>query len=1040
MSLFNPRIIQKALGAPSTIPAAHQAILSAWAESIGDASIYSRNEIQLEGDFKSRIMETILGYSPFGCGRPQTIQAKQQMGSGTVDIALGEFNDDATVIVAPFELKGADTRDLDAPMPGRKITPVQQAWNYANSVAGVRWVLVTNFVEIRLYAFGEGNQVYETFDLRKLASPVEYARFLLILSAENFLGGETLALLDASRKADKEVSEQLYADYKMLRENLIFALDEATGGKSRIQTISTAQKILDRVLFIAFAEDSLLLPKDSIKQAYSSRDLYNPRPIWHNFRSLFRAIDQGSSDLKINSYNGGLFKPDPSIDEIELPDEICEGFQKLGGYDFASEVSVTILGHIFEQSVADIERLQAIARGELIEEAKKSGTSGRRKRDGIVYTPDYIARFIVEKTLGAHVDELFWTSMAAFSTGAEERDYDLLKFGPRRGQGKALEMEAQAWFAYLNKLKRVRVVDPACGSGVFLVAAFDFLRAEYERAYKKVLALAGSTATSGKAEDVDREILSQNLYGVDVNEESVEITKLSLWLKTARKGKKLDSLDHTIRVGDSLIEDSNFAYLKHGFEWKTAFPEIFTGAVDEGFDVVLGNPPYVRMELIKEMKPYLENRFEVVSDRADLYCYFYERGLRLLKPSGRLGYISSSTFFKTGSGEPLRNYLLKEAQIETVTDFGDLQIFEGVTTYPAVLTMRRRAAAPDHAINFWKLQTLPEGNFSTAFGVAAQLFPQAKLGAGSWELENPALRALREKIIDGKKTLKDVYGSPQRGIVTGLNEAFIVDRATRDRLVRDDPKSEELLKPFLEGKDLKRWAAEPRDLSIIYIPKNAVDIEKYPAIKAHLLPFKERLEARATKQEWFELQQAQAAYIPALSSMKISYPHFLPQPSFLFETAGAYSNDKTYFIPTKDEHLVSYLNSNSAWFWLSGQAPAVRGGFHEMRVQYLETLPLPNWGDDTKQRLAELAQANRKASIGQLTTSVAFRRRIPDLCPQGRDPKLNMKLTEWWKLTDFAAFRNEIKQHYKTEIPLAERTEWEDWFKSGKAKIDHLSA
>ena len=169
------------------------------------------------------------------------------------------------------------------------------------------------------------------------------------------------------------------------------------------------------MLFIAFAEDSLLLPKKSIEKAYSSRDLYNPRPIWHNFRALFKAIDQGNSDLKINSYNGGLFKPDPAIDDIELPDAICEGFKKLGEYDFESEVGVTILGHIFEQSVADIERLQAVARGEIVEEEKKNGTSGRRKRDGIVYTPDYIARFIVEKTLGTHVDELFWSSMATFS-------------------------------------------------------------------------------------------------------------------------------------------------------------------------------------------------------------------------------------------------------------------------------------------------------------------------------------------------------------------------------------------------------------------------------------------------------------------------------------------------------------------------------------------------------------------------------------------------------------------------------------------------
>jgi hypothetical protein len=742
MGLFNPRILDKALGAGGPIPAEHMAIVRDWAESIRDASIYGRNETQLEGDFKARIMEAVLGYTPFGRDADQTIEAKQQMGSGTVDLALGRFGGDHPVIIAPFELKGANTRDLDAPMPGRKITPVQQAWNYANALPGVRWVLVTNLREIRLYAFGEGNQVYERIDLAKIDDPAEYSKLRLLLGADKLLDGSTLELLSASKRADSEVSERLYSEYKSLRETLIGAVSSATIGISQLQAIATAQKILDRILFIAFAEDSLLLPDKSLDKAYASRDLYNPRPIWHNFRALFRAIDEGSTQLRIDSYNGGLFRRDEIADAVELPDEICEQFKCLGAYDFASEVSVNILGHIFEQSIADIERLQARARGEEIEEDKKTGTTGRRKRDGIVYTPDFIARFIVERTLAEHVDELFWSTMAKHGQNSEAHIYEQLKFGPQKGKGDALKNELQAWTEYRYKLQLMRVVDPACGSGVFLVAAFDFLKSEYDRVNKKVAALRGKPDELD-IEDVDREILSQNLYGVDVNEESVEITKLSLWLKTARKGKKLDSLDHTIRVGDSLIEDSNFAYLKHGFVWRKAFPEIF--AAGGGFDVVLGNPPYVRMERIKAMKPYLEGRFEVVSDRADLYCYFYERGLRLLKPGGRLGFISSSTFFKTGSGAPLRSYLLKEATIETVTDFGDLQVFAGVTTYPAILTMRRSRAGADHRLQFWKIGALPDGNFAAAFAEAAQPFPQAKLGSGSWELENPALRALRRE-------------------------------------------------------------------------------------------------------------------------------------------------------------------------------------------------------------------------------------------------------------------------------------------------------
>ena len=1041
MPLFNPRIIKKALETSGAIPPEKLDSVRQWAAAVRDGSIRQRNESQLEADFKSRIMEGLLGYTPFGTGASQTIQAKQPMGAGIADLALGRFDGAEAVIIAPFELKGPDTRDLDAPMPGRRITPVQQAWGYANAVRGVRWVLLTNMLELRLYAFGEGNQTFEAFDLGKIDQPAEYAKLQLLLSAGNLLDGPSLALLGASRDADKDVSERLYGDYKALRDTLIGAVNAATENRDPLAAISTAQKILDRVLFIAFAEDSLLLPEKSLDHAVKNRDLYNPRPIWHNFKSLFRAIDVGNSLLKIDSYNGGLFRLDPAVDELELPDAICNQFRTIGEYDFASEVGVTILGHIFEQSVADIERLQARARGEETEPEKKTGTSGRRKRDGIVYTPDYIARFIAARTLGTHIEDLFWSCMGALATGAEHRDYVGLKFGKKKSQQDAGKLELQAWRNYRLALKLLRVVDPACGSGVFLVTAFDLLRTEYDRVNKKIRELLdalGEADLLTVTEDIDREILSQNLYGVDVNEESVEITKLSLWLKTARKGKKLDSLDHTIRVGDSLIEDSNFAYLKHGFEWRKAFPEVF--AANGGFDVVLGTPPYVRMELIKAMKPFLETRYEVVSDRADLYAYFFERGLRLLRPDGRLGFISSSTFFKTGSGAPLRRYLLKEATIETVTDFGDLQIFGGVTTYPAILTMRKQAAPDGHAISFWKVGALPEADFGEAFEAAAQPFPQAKLGAGSWELENPALRALREKIVRGRKTLKEVYGSPLYGIKTGLNEAFIVDRATHDRLLLEDAKSAELLKPFLEGKDLKRWRAEPRDLWIIYIPKNAVDIDRYPAIKSHLLPFREQLEARATEQAWFELQQAQAAYVPAFEGTKIVYVDIADRTGFSLDRSATYLANTAYFLPHADSFLLGLMNSKVAWTFLTGTSAILRGGFIRLFTQNVEKLPVPTVSKQHNGIVSNNAEAAWSSADQRCTREAAFRRRIPDLCPPERDRKLNTKLCDWWELPDFAAFRAEVKKHYKADIPLADRDDWQNRFDAEKAEIERLAA
>lgn len=1033
MNLFNRKTLKRHIKA-DPIPSEHLAALEAWAELISSGRIERLKETALHGQFASKIVEGVLGYHGPAGGADYNVSTEQNILRGSVDLALGRFGGKTPDIVAPFELKGADTRDLDAIMPGRNKSPVQQAWEYAMNARGVKWVLVSNMIELRFYGFGEGTSAYEEFRLDQLTDPEEYARFMLLLSAENLLSGRTADLLKESRREDKDITDSLYQDYKDLRLKLLSAVQKADASIAPLDAIAIAQKILDRVLFIAFAEDTSLLPDNTLENAFVARDPYNPRPVWDNFKGLFRAIDVGNNELKIPRYNGGLFREDAVINGLNLPDDICEGFKTLGEYDFASEVSVTVLGHIFEQSIADVERLQAIARGEEEEPEKTTGTSGRRKRDGVVYTPDYIARFIVAETLGAHLREIFEDTLRGHAKkGADVTDYESIPW--RR---KSAELEA--WQAYRYRLKSLRIVDPACGSGVFLIMAFDFMKAELTRVNDKIKDLLPKAEHFGDLLDYvpDSEILTDNLFGVDVNEESIEITKLSLWIKTAQRGKVLDSLSGSIRVGDSLIEDSNFAYLDHAFTWETAFPGVFA---EGGFDVVLGNPPYVRMEFLKLLKPYLEKRYEVVSDRADLYCYFFERGLRLLKPGGRLGYISSNTFFKTGSGKPLREYLLKEATIESVVDFGDLQVFEGVNTTPAILTMKRGLAPKGHELRFWQLDALPEANFQATWEAAAGPYPQAALGAGSWELENTALRTLRDKIRSDKKTLKDVYGSPLYGIKTGLNAAFVIDSATKERLCAQDPRSVELLKPLLKGGDLARWHIQPEGWWIIYIPKGMIDIGDYPAIRDWLLPFREALEARATKQAWFELQQDQLGYVAGFEEEGICFPDMSQGPKFSMAPAG-YLYETTTFKINADFTLLALLNSRLFWFCLRGEANALRGGEWRLRLkrQYIEPLPIPQSNDNS---WAELAQGAKKISglaKERLALQTALTRRIPDLCPPGREPKLTNKLKEWWTLPDFAAFRAEVKKVFKADIPLADRSDWEDWINRDRAEIARLTA
>lgn len=1015
MSLFNQKTISRQIGDSPTIPDSHKAHLEAWAEMVRSGRVIKEKETALHGSFKANIVEAVLGYIGVVASAEHTVTAENAILGGSVDLALGHFSPEKSQIIAPFELKGAKTKDLDAIMPGRAKSPVQQAWEYATKAPGVKWVLVSNYVELRLYGFGEGTSAYEKFEFARLTEPAEYARFMLLLSASNLLSGRTLALLAESRKEDKDITNELYRDYKALRGNLIAAVQKAAPAVHPLNAISAAQTILDRVLFTAFAEDTGLLPKRILEKAFENADPFNPRPVWDNFKGLFAAIDKGNARLDVPPYNGGLFAPDPIVDAITIPDEVCEGFKKIGDYDFASQVSVTVLGHIFEQSIADVERLQAEARGEEVEEAKSTGTSGRRKRDGVVYTPDYIARFIVQQTLGAHLQDIFADILAVYAKkGATADDAEI--------QWKRKGAELEAWEAYRERLKTLRIVDPACGSGVFLVLAFDFMKAELTRVNEKIAELKGGALGLF---DPDSEILTNNLFGVDVNAESVEIAKLSLWVKTARRGKMLDSLDDNLKVGDSLIEDSSFAYLEHGFSWRTAFPQVFA---DGGFDVVLGNPPYVRMELLKAMKPYLETRFEVVSDRADLYCYFFERGLKLLKPGGRLGYISSSTFFKSGSGKPLRNFLRAQATLETVVDFGDLQVFEGVTTYAAILTMRRQAPTKTHELRFWKVESLPETNFEVTFEKSAQDYSQASLPAGSWELEAMALKALRDKIRKDKKTLQEIYGSAMRGVATGYNAAFIINSAIKDRLYNADPRSANLLKPYLEGKDLKRWCAESRNLWLIYIPKNRIEIEDYPAIRDWLLPFRKDLEKRATKQQWFELQQAQEAFVPYFSGPKIISTKISLQPTFSVDLTGSTLSNTAYMIDAKadNDYIVSLLNSKLGHFFFKSIFVAKSGGFFEIQPEGLGKFPIPPVDSRKKLELSDLARSTHAAVEKRLTLRNAFSRRIHDLRPRGSEAKISNKLKEWWKLPDFGAFRTEVKKVFKADIPLADRSDWED--------------
>jgi hypothetical protein len=1018
--LFNYKVVQRARELAAFAPTAEQMRAAQdYARKIKNPKFLTQKETAVRPLFIQDILQTVLGYRQYDPGEPYTLAHEEAIRAGSVDVAIGRFNrpEVADEIVAPFELKGPDTDDLDRIMPGRGRSPVQQAWDYANDAPGAGWVLVSNCIEIRLYGYGRGRDAYESFDLRRLDEPEEHARLWLVLSADRLLGGATDRLLRETDSAYKDVTDELYRQYKELRDRLIGFLTGAPEGPklAAIDAIEPAQKVLDRILFIAFAQRTDLLPDRLLEEAAKEQNKFDPQPIWKNFHKLFRAVDRGNERLAIWAYNGGLFAEDALADALVLPDHLAQDVAKLGQWDYRREVPVTVLGHIFEQSITDIEKLKAESKGEAPPAISK------RKRAGIVYTPDMVTRFLVEHTVGLSLDECRAALWAAHGMDKPET-----------------EREIAFWQAYLAALRDFTIVDPACGSGAFLVAAFD----EMARRYRDAVSALSELGTEIDF-DIFDEIVTKNLHGVDLNPESVDITRLSLWLKTARRDHRLQNLEATIKCGNSLIDDPAFA--DRPFDWQAAFPDVFARG---GFDVVIGNPPYVRMELLKPEKPYLEDRYTVYDGSVDLFAYFFERGVRLLKQGGRLGYISSSTFFRTGSGENLRTFLADGVGIETVVDFGDLQIFEGVTTYPAILTLKKGEGAGDLAFLVLK-ERLPD-DLGRAFSQGGRIMPRARLGSGTWRFEDDALARLRDKITSGRKTLGDVYGAPRYGIKTGCNDAFIIDGETRRRLLDLDENSDGLIKPYIRGEDVKRWRIESRDEWVIFTNIH-IDIDSFPAVRAHLLKFRTELEPKpkdfdpskewkgrkAGSYRWYELQDT-VAFWPKFADPKIVYQDIASSNPFAYDDTGFFIANTCYFIDSGDFALLCFLNSRLSWFLLAGLTNIARGGFLRLRTEFVQQLPIPDTPDPVRVRFAALGQTCTDAARARFAIQSNVRHRILDLAPPERR-KLTSKLEAWYDL-DFAAFRDEVKKAFHAEIPLKQRGEWEAYLAENAAEVHRLSA
>jgi hypothetical protein len=483
------------------------------------------------------------------------------------------------------------------------------------------------------------------------------------------------------------------------------------------------------------------------------------------------------------------------------------------------------------------------------------------------------------------------------------------------------------------------------------------------------------------------------------------------------------------------------------FHWDLEFPEVFFDRHGQplgergGFDAVIGNPPYVRQEQLAPIKPYLEQAYsETYHGMADLYIYFVSQGLRVLRQGGRLAYIASNSWLRANYASPLRNFLRTQATVEQLIDLGDNRVFaDAPDVYPVILVARRDMPHDDHTA---QVAVFNRGEGVKRFDqqIIAKLAPvsihdQADTG---WQLGDDAGRRVSAKLmVTGRPLGNTVDGKIYRGILTGLNEAFIVDLATHARLVTDDPSCATLLFPMRRGEDLRPWYQEDEGRWLIGIPYRWTRTElgadlseeaallklqqRHPSIVAHLLPFADAARRRGDKGEyWWELRPCD--YYDAFDQKKIFWPDIAKSPRFVWDEDKTRIGNTGYFTPAATPYLLGVLASRVTWFVLSqlSQAFGERAGTQRFRLftQSMERLPIPDAPAAERDVIGDLAmKITAEARARYDLHRRAHRRILADLGTPGK--ALNQKLTAWWNL-DFPAFRAEILKVFKRDIPLKE--------------------
>lgn len=918
------------------------------------------SERKFYAEFISELFGKCLGYNTsLSEDQNYFIEEKNETDSGKADGAV-KVNGE---VVAVMEFKDTTTKNLK--------DVESQAFGYKNTHPKCNYIVTCNFKELWFYI--DNTTSKEPFNLFNLS----YDGFKLLwlcLSYESISTNLPEQIKNKSVTEEEGITKKLYSDYSLFRNEIFNDLVDKNPQFDKLLLFKKTQKLLDRFLFIFFAEDRLLLPTNSIAKIIKKWEddiaFGEEKSLYTTFVFYFNLLNKGRPASKereeIFAYNGGLFAPDEMLDSIVIDDELLSKHtKKLSSYDFISDVSVNILGHIFEHSLSQIEEIQNEIAGIETDKSKS-----KRKKDGVFYTPPYITKYIVENTVGKLCKEK-----------REELEFNEAEFvKDRKGRQKnTLKKLSNQLDNYREWLLGITICDPACGSGAFLVEALNFLIDEHKYIDELRASLFGESI---QFSDITASILENNLYGVDINEESVEIAKLSLWLRTAQKGRKLTSLSDNLKCGNSLIDDPEVAGDK-AFNWENEFPEIFSKG---GFDVVIGNPPYGAN---LSSKDWLKTKFKETSfGNIDSYKYFVQLGVEICAKLGTLGYIIPDSYLEKEYFKDLRKFVSNQFNNIYNIKLGD-DVFDDVNLPTSILILQKKGFCSE---NYYYVDVSKLKKESKQFKL---------LNIKNFNLETPNVEksfVSVNSIIDKKNTypLIEIYnqvmgvkvyqkgkGIPKQTSFEKQNDVFI-----------SKIKSKEFSLPFI-SQGIKRyyyesqnefisygsWLAEPRDISNFVNPKIVI----------------------------------REIINPRIFGTYIGY-------DAVIKNIAAVITQKREDYSLK--YLLSLLNSKLFNYYVSEQSPkSDNKSYPSFNSRLLKNLPIKRASEMTQNSLTNKVDLiidfhnNFYVSIKKFNRSILRNFEIETL------PK---KLQEW-HLLSFNEFLEELSKK-KIKLSLSDESKWEDFF------------